>query len=105
MVDDEFDMVYKKCQMYWKSRKKKVCYGGHYIIPQSQFWHLATQLSTTNEHFISDLDFPNSHYIFINLQSLFDCTFQSNEWLKIMCIEIHKFEEKEEENIALIWVG
>ena len=96
---------YTKSVKCIENREKKVCYGGHYIIPQSQFWHLATQLSTTNEHFISDLDFPNSHYIFINLQSLFDCTFQSNEWLKIMCIEIHKFEEKEEENIALIWVG
>ena len=51
--------------------KKKVCYGGHYIIPQSQFWHLATQLSTTNEHFISDLDFPNSHYIFIHFEKPF----------------------------------
>ena len=54
-----------------KIAKKKVCYGGHYIIPQSQFWHLATQLSTTNEHFISDLDFPNSHYIFIHFEKPF----------------------------------
>ena len=38
--------------------------NGHYIIPQSQFWHQATQLSTANEHFISDLDFPNNHFIF-----------------------------------------
>ena len=45
-----------------------LCRGGHYIIPQSQFWHQATQLSTTNEHFISDLDFPNSHYIFIHFE-------------------------------------
>ena len=62
---------YTKSVKCIENREKKVCYGGHYIIPQSQFWHLATQLSTTNEHFISDLDFPNSHYIFIHFEKPF----------------------------------
>ena len=72
VVNDFKSLIwYTKSVNCIENHEKKVCHGGHYIIPQSQFWHLATQLSTTNEHFISDLDFPNSHYIFIHFEKPF----------------------------------
>ena len=97
---------YTKSVKCIENREKKVCYGGHYIIPQSQFWHLATQLSTTNEHFISDLDFPNSHYIFIHFEKPFRLHF-SIQRINENYMFFFKFThlKKEEENIALIWVG
>ena len=60
-------------------------FGGHYIIPQSQFWHQATQLSTTNGHFISDLDFPNSHIFSFIWKRPLNSILQNNSNPPIWC--------------------